>query len=154
MNKWSPVTASDLRTSIVRDRNSKTPYYSNPYGYSSNTRSNVNNCSVDSRKQNYNRMSSSNAFNKDTRSLISPFIEDSPSKVKVSLNQKMINPKFISKVTSKNNSVWNQHERIKIQRLKSEGRRKAHQSPIISDKHSQSIDLETMGSPAMNSSFT
>ena len=99
-------------------------------------------------------MNSSNAFNKDTRSLFSPLVDDSPSKVKLSPTKKVINPKFITKIQTKNKSIWNQHDKSKIQRLKSEGRHKVQQEASNSIKHSQSIDMDTMDSPAMNSTFT
>lgn len=153
---YSSSNAPDLKARITRDRNFKTPYFSNPYGYQSSVVDKTiaqgiqgigNNSPV--------RMNSNSAFNSDTRSLISPFGGDSPVKAKRPVQNVSINMKLVNK--SKNSGTkgpWSNAARSSLIRLKSKIPGKIHFSPKKKPRHSQSIDMGATKASGLNSTFT
>lgn len=78
---------------------------------------------------------SSNAFNPHTKAIITPFVDESPTKVRVSPKKLEINKRLLNhSMTVRRGSEWQQRERSNLIRMKSAYRRK-------SPAQTQSIDL-------------
>ena len=89
----SSTQRADLKVSIFRDRNFKTPYYSNPYGYAKHI---FQNKTLKSEPVSIGsspiKIGGNRAFNLNTKSILSPLATDSPLRekkmpVKIVLNE-------------------------------------------------------------------
>ena len=150
---YTSAYSPDLKANIVRDRNFKTPYYTNPYGYAKNVfdRSKVNQSQFRQMPVNLK----TNAFNPDTRSILSPLIDDSPSKARVSPQSVGINKKLLASTQRSNsNSVWAEKEKASFLRRNTTLKHKRGSINAPKVDYSKSIDLGSTKSSNFNKTFS
>jgi hypothetical protein len=142
-----------LKANIMRDRNFKTPYFTNPYGYAKNAfdRSKVN--QTEGRKGPV-RMST-NAFNPDTRQILSPLNDDSPSKAPISPQRVGINKKLLSSArTANHNSVWANKEKASLLQMKTSYAQNMNSINGAKTINNPSIDIGSARSLSFNKTYS
>lgn len=149
---YTSAYSPDLKANIMRDRNFKTPYYTNPYGYSKNVfdRSKVNQSQY--RKVPINLKT--NAFNPDTRSILSPLIDDSPVRAKKSPPSLPITQNMSPMKASHHNTVWVDKGKASFLRMKTTLRQSKGSVFDKRSDYSKSIDLGSTKASNLNSTFT
>jgi hypothetical protein len=149
---YTSAYSPDLKANIMRDRNFKTPYYTNPYGYSKNAfdRSKVSQSQF--RKVSTNLKT--NAFNPDTRSILSPLIDDSPIRAKKSPPSLAINQNISPQKNSHHNTVWVDKGKASFLRMKTTLRQSKGPGFALKSGHNKSIDLGSTKSSNFNQTFT
>lgn len=151
------TNAPELKSSVTRDRNFKTPYYSNPYGYGGTTFSQAILKSREASNANSpSKKIATRAFNPDTKTILSPMAKESPVRAKPGPQKVEVNHRLVNHGQAvRQKPVWVDTGRASLMRMKTHSKKQLDNSPIKLNRHSQSIDLSsTQKSGTMNSTFT
>lgn len=145
----------DLKVSLFRDRNFKTPYYSNPYGYGKNvfksSHSQVEKVSI---IDSPTKTGGNRAFNLNTKTIFSPLANESPIREKKIAAKLVVNESILEKTKHNRNNLWLEAGKSSLSTIKDSVPRPFRVGPIKDRYHSHSVDMANTVPSKFNSTFT